>query len=84
MIYFFFLREPGVPYDGYAFFVGFFVASTVYAGVLWRREKLDPRLSVWGWAWRDVLRPRYLRLRYRESLKVEACDSEVGPAVNRG
>lgn len=54
--------------DGLIFCFSVVVASSLYAGVLWKRVGIDPTLSYWGWVRRDFTNPGYLRRSQRESL----------------
>lgn len=44
------------------------LAATLYAGALWDRQKLDPQVNAWGWAWREFTNPGYARALHRERL----------------
>ena len=53
------------------------VSSALYAGVLWKREDLDPTVTYWGWVMRELTHPRYARELYHESRVHD--ESEVVP-----
>ncbi|WP_018134015.1 hypothetical protein [Acaricomes phytoseiuli] len=42
------------------------ISTSLYAGVLWKQENLDPSVTVWGWAWRDFIRPSFARDIYKQ------------------
>ncbi|WP_018134316.1 hypothetical protein [Acaricomes phytoseiuli] len=44
------------------------ISMVLYSGVLWDRQKLDPQVTYWGWAWRELIHPGYARALYRERL----------------
>jgi hypothetical protein len=52
---------------GIVFAASVLISSSVYAGVLWKREDLEPGLTVWDWMLRDFTHPRYVRELYLEA-----------------
>ena len=40
------------------------VAFALYAGVLWKREELEPGISYWGWVRREMVGGGYTRRLY--------------------
>ncbi|WP_331096468.1 hypothetical protein [Lacisediminihabitans sp.] len=68
---------PAPLLDGFLFCVSVAVASTLYAGLLWKRMGLDPAIGLWGWVWRDAVSPRYLRESARAFLDGDDPEAEV-------
>lgn len=61
------LQQGGNPLvGGLVLVVCFQIGSMLYAGAIWKREALEPGISYWGWVWRDLSHPAYLRNLYRE------------------
>ncbi|MDJ0314052.1 hypothetical protein [Arthrobacter sp. H35-D1] len=62
--------------DGFIFCFSLLIASSLYAGVLWKRVGIDPTVSFWGWVWRDFINPGYLRRSQRESVSESDAESK--------
>ncbi|WGD38539.1 hypothetical protein [Lysinibacter sp. HNR] len=48
------------------------LASALYAGLLWKRENIDPSVTYWKWVWMECVNSRYVRSMYRESRRIDS------------
>jgi hypothetical protein len=51
-------------------------SASAYAGLLWKREGVDPTATYLQLVWRDLIRPDYLRALYRTSLHDHEHDTQ--------